>query len=158
MPRVIVLDTFPLSAAAKPDARPGAVLTTSDQCRLWVEDCIQARNRIVVPGVCYYELLRELERLNATAQIARLRNFCHTVPDRYLPIKDTDLDLAAKLWAQARNTGRPTSSAASLDADMILCAQVLNLGLPLSEFVVATTNPGHLSLFVPCDLWTNIAP
>jgi len=24
--------------------------------------------------------------------------------------------------------------------------------------VVATTNPGHLSRFVPADLWTNIHP
>lgn len=28
----------------------------------------------------------------------------------------------------------------------------------LSDFIIATTNPGHLSRFVPCDVWTNIKP
>lgn len=158
MPRVIVLDTFPLSSAAKPMPRLGTPLSTLDRCQQWLEDCLRAGNRIVVPGVCYYEVLRELERLNATAQIARLRSFCRAQPDRYLSITDADLDIAAKLWAQARNTGLPTASAASLDADVILCSQVLNMGLSLSGFVVATTNPGHLAQFVPCDLWTNIVP
>ena len=41
---------------------------------------------------------------------------------------------------------------------MILAAQVLSLGVPGPDLVVATTNPAHLSLFVPADLWTNIAP
>ena len=158
MARVIVMDTFPLSSAAKLQPRPGTPLSVLDSCQLWLEDCIRAGNRIVVPGVCYYEALRELERLNATAQIARLRKFCHVRPDRYLSITDADLDLAAKLWAQARNAGMPTASAAALDADVILCAQALNLGLPTSDFLVATTNIGHLARFVLCDLWSNILP
>lgn len=158
MPSVIVLDTFPLSSTGKREPRRGQPPTTLDNCYQWVKDCIQAGHRIIAPAICFYEALRELERLNATSQIARLRAFCQAVPDRYLPITDSDLDLAAKLWAQARNAGMATASDQALDGDAILAAQALNIGVPTSDFVVVTTNPGHLMQFVPCDLWTNIQP
>ena len=64
--------------------------------------------------------------------------------------------LAAELWAQARNTGRPTASDADLDADVILAAQALTLGV--ADVVVATTNPGHIARFVPAEFWQNITP
>jgi hypothetical protein len=38
---------------------------------------------------------------------------------------------------------------------MILAAQAVMLGAP--DFVIATTNPKHLSRFVPADLWQNIS-
>ena len=65
---------------------------------------------------------------------------------------------STKLWAQARNHGTPTASAQSLDADVILAAQVHSLGSIADQIVVATTNVGHLSLFVPAQLWTSIIP
>ena len=46
MPRVIILDTFPLSSTAKLDPPAGTVPTTLDHCRYWIEDCIAAGNRI----------------------------------------------------------------------------------------------------------------
>jgi hypothetical protein len=158
MSRVIVLDTFPLSSTAKSEPRPGALPTMLDLCYQWIKDCLHAGNRVVAPALSYFETLRELERLSADAQIRRLRAFCQAVPDRYLSITDADIDRAAILWAQARNAGTPTASADALDGDAILAAQALNLGLPTSEFIVATTNVGYLAQFVPCDLWTNIAP
>jgi predicted nucleic acid-binding protein len=112
----------------------------------------------MVPAICYYEVLRELERLQATSQISRLREFCSAVAGRYLSITDSDLDMAAKLWARARRAGRPTASPDALDADVVLAAQALSLGIPASEFVIATTNPAHLAQFVPCKLWSNITP
>jgi len=39
---------------------------------------------------------------------------------------------------------------------MILAGQALTLGTP--DVVVATTNIGHLSRFVPAELWQNVAP
>jgi hypothetical protein len=39
---------------------------------------------------------------------------------------------------------------------MILAAQALTLGV--ADVIIATTNVGHLSRFVPADLWYNIAP
>ena len=158
MPRVIVLDTFPLSSTGKLDPPPDVAPTTLDQCHRWVRDCVAAGNRVVVPAISYYEALRELERLNATMQIARLRAFRSAVADRYLSLADAHLDLAARLWAHARNAGRPTASLDALDGDVILAAQELSLGVPTQDLVVATTNVAHLSLFVPADLWNDIAP
>lgn len=158
MRRVIVLDTFPLSSTAKREPPPGVAPTTLDLCHRWVLACISAGNRIVVPAISYYEALRELERLNAGAQIARLRAFCHAVPDRYISLTDTHLDLAAKLWAQARNSGTPTASVDALDGDVLLAAQALTIGVPHQQVVVATTNVSHLARLVPADHWTNIAP
>jgi hypothetical protein len=158
MPRVIVLDTFPLSSTAKREPRLGVTSTMLDHCYQWIKDCLRAGNHIIAPAISYYETLRELERLSATAQVRRLRAFCRAVPDRYLSITDADIDRAAILWAHARNAGTPTASADALDGDAILAAQALNLGLATSEFIIATTNVGHLAQFAPSDFWTNIVP
>lgn len=77
----------------------------------------------------------------------------------YLPITTSVMRRAARLWAQARNEGRPTASPESLDADVILAAQALVLeeesGSPV---VVATTNPDHLSRYVAAEDWRDISP
>jgi hypothetical protein len=119
---------------------------------------VTAGNRIVTPAIIYYEVLRELERLNAAVQVRRLRTFCHTVPDRYISLTDSNLEHAAKLWASIRNTGFSTASNEALDIDVILAAQVLDMNLNRNEYVVATSNVRHLARFVPADLWTNIKP
>jgi hypothetical protein len=158
MPRFIVLDTFPLSSTAKPPPRPGELPSALNQCHDWVKHCIRAGNRIVAPSVCYFETLRELERLNATAQISRLKQFCFTVPNRYISIADAHLELAAKFWAQARKAGSPTADEQSLDVDMTLAAQAVMLGIPTNNLIIATTNVSHLTQFVPADFWSNITP
>lgn len=158
MPRVIVLDTFPLSSAAKREPDLGVTPTRLDVCQQWIKDCIAGGNSIVAPAISYYETLRELERLGAVSQIARLRAFCHAVPFRYISLADAHLDLASQLWGRARNAGTPTSGVEALDGDVILAAQALSLGLSSTGYIVATTNVKHLSRFVPCDEWTNIVP
>ena len=77
---------------------------------------------------------------------------------RYLPITTDVMLLTAALWAQARQQGIPTADVKALDGDVILAAQALSLGLPATDIVVATTNVGHISRFVPADLWSNISP
>jgi predicted nucleic acid-binding protein len=62
MPDVIILDTGPLSNAVVALARPGKTPTLSEQCRQWIQDCEQAGVQLLIPAVCYYETLRELER------------------------------------------------------------------------------------------------
>ena len=156
MPRVIVLDTFPLSSTAKQEPPPGVAPRTLDLCHQWVKECIRAGHRVVAPAIAYYEALRELERLHAVSQIARLRAFCRATPDRYLSLTDAHLDLAARLWAQARNAGTPTAGVEALDGDVILAAQALALGTSAPELVLATTNVAHLSQFVNADLSTNL--
>lgn len=91
----------------------------------------------------------------AVAQISHLRDFC-LHPARLMSLTTERLELAARFWAQARNRGTPTASPHALDVDVIIAAQALSLGLQSTEFVVATTNPEHLSQFVPVELWTNL--
>ena len=74
---------------------------------------------------------------------------------RYLPLSDEALRLAAELWAQARQQGRPTSSGLDLDIDVILAAQALALGVG-TEVIVVTTNPRHLRQFVEARLWNEV--
>ncbi len=50
---------------------------------------------------------------------------------------------AARFWAQTRQQGQPTAGDKALDADMILAAQAMTLGVP--DVVIATTNVGHLT-------------
>jgi hypothetical protein len=78
------------------------------------------------------------------------------VPGRLLPISSAALDLAAELWAGARQAGKPTAAPQALDVDVILSAQVLCAGYQPGDFVVATTNVDHLSQFVPAQDWRQI--
>lgn len=148
----IFLDTFPASSVSK---QAGEKITISDLCRQWINQSEREGHQILVPAVVYYEVLRELELRGADQQIVRLKNYCLR-PERFLPILTDHLELAAQLWARARTMGRPTADRVSLDADVILVAQVLSLGLSPSEFIIATTNPSHLSMFAPAKLWSEI--
>lgn len=151
---IIVLDTFPVSSTGK---HPGTTLTLLDQCRQWIDDCEGAGHLVLVPAICYYEALREMELRQAVSQIARLKQFC-LQSRRFMPLTVNELELAAQLWGQVRRIGQPTADPQALDCDVVMAAQALSLGIPTSAFIVATTNPGHLSRYVPCDLWTNIVP
>ena len=152
---VIVLDTFPTSSVSK---RPGnKQATVSDQCHQWVNDCEAAGHRVLVPAICYYEVMRELEQRQANSQIVRLKAFC-LQPHRFITLATAHLEVAAQLWGQTRRAGLPTAAPQSLDVDVILAAQALSLGVAAPQLIVATTNPAHLSRFVAADLWTNIQP
>ncbi len=86
--------------------------------------------------------------------VARLDALCAAT--EYLPLTTAAMRRAAELWAQTRQRGKPTAGDKTIDADVILAAQCLTSGA--SPIVVATTNVGHLSHFVPAELWQNIAP
>lgn len=151
---MIVLDTFPASSAGR---RAGQAATLLDRCRRWLDDCEAAGHSIVVPAISYYEALREMEMRQAAGQIARLKAFCLD-DKRFLRLTTDHLNLAAQIWGAARRAGRPTADRHDLDGDVILAAQVLSLGVGAPDIIVATTNPGHLSRYVPAELWTNIQP
>jgi predicted nucleic acid-binding protein len=119
---------------------------------------LAAGHRLVVPAIAYFEVRRELERAGMTRSIAQLDAFNAARPDRFLSVTDSALRLAAKLWAQARNAGTPTADPKELDADVVIAAQALDMGVPAADLIVATINVGHLSLFVAADLWSNITP
>lgn len=120
--------------------------------------CLSVGHKVYVPEISYYECIRELKRLKATVQISKVQAFCRTVPDRLVPIQSNHIEVASEFWAAARQSGKPTADALALDGDVILCAQAISLGLPSSDFVIATTNVIHLAPFAPADLWQNITP
>jgi predicted nucleic acid-binding protein len=82
--------------------------------------------------------------------------------DRYVPLHDSALRLAANLWANARNAGTPTADPKELDCDVLIAAQALNYqqtsGLDNHTLVIATVNVAHLSRFCTAELGPNILP
>ena len=154
----IVLDAYPLGNAALSPARSGDSPTPSQQCRQWMMDCERAGSVLLIPAIAYYEEVREMEMRQAARQIARLQSFCFD-PARFIPLTTNHLTAAARLWGQVRRQGQPTSDRHALDGDVILAPQVLSLGLPISQYVVATRNVQHLVRFgLPAEEWQNIIP
>jgi hypothetical protein len=129
----------------------------ADRCRQWVVDCRRAGHHVIAPAIAYYEVARELERIGNAAGLTRLDAFC-ALPACYLPLTDSALRLAARLWAQVRNADTPTADPKELDCDVLIAAQALDLGLPAADILIASSNVGHLSRFMAADLWTNIVP
>jgi len=154
----IFLDAYPLGNIAVAPALGGAAPTSSQDCRQWMVDCEASGSVLLVPAIAYYEEVREMEMRQASRQISRLQNFCFD-PARFIPLTTDHLTQAAALWGQARRQGQPTSDRHALDGDVILAAQVLSLGLPSGQFIVATRNVQHLVRFgLPAEEWQNIAP
>jgi predicted nucleic acid-binding protein len=149
MTRVVLLDSEPLGLLTAPPRRVNA-----RACSQWLAGLIAAGVRIVVPEITDYELRRELLRARKSASIKRLDALAQAT--EYLPLSTAVMRKASELWAQARQQGQPTAADNTIDIDMILAAQSIMLGT--SDVVVATTNVGHLSRFVPAELWQNIVP
>jgi predicted nucleic acid-binding protein len=106
-----------------------------------------------LPEIADYEVRRELLRANKTLGLERLDALADTV--EYLPITTTAMRQAAAFWAIARQQGQPTAGDMALDADVILAAQAVSLGI--RDSVIATTNVGHLSRYASAALWTDLA-
>jgi predicted nucleic acid-binding protein len=151
MSRTIFLDAGPLGLVTNPKKTPDTIAAA-----LWVIDMEAAGHRFVVPAIADYEVRRELVRAGKTMGIARLNAFNTAAPDRLLSVTNSALLLGADLWAKARNRGTATADPKELDADVLIAAQALDTGIPVSDFIIATVNVGHLALFAPADLWTNI--
>jgi predicted nucleic acid-binding protein len=150
---VVVLDAGPLGLLANPKKTPETRAITR-----WAIRILAAGHQIIVPAIADFEVRRELARAGKTRSLAQLDDFNAAQPDRFLSVTDRALRLAASLWAEARNAGTPTADPKELDADVIIAAQALDLGVPASDLVVATLNVGHLSRFVTANLWTSITP
>jgi predicted nucleic acid-binding protein len=151
MPRTIFLDSAPLSLLAS-----SANTTEAQAIARWALDCDAAGHRIIIPEIVDYEVRRELLRAGKSRSVAELDNLKAVFT--YLPVSTAAMRLAATLWAQVRQQGKPTANDQNIDVDVILAAQALTIGVPTADLVVATVNQRHLSLFVAADQWTNIAP
>ena len=123
MALTIVLDTSPLSIVTK---RRG--LEEADACCKWIMECKDAGHRILAPVVAYYEVARELTRIDNQFAWARLNHFCE-VPGCCLPLEDSAIRLGVNLWAKARNKGLATADPKELDCDVLIVAQALILGI-----------------------------
>jgi predicted nucleic acid-binding protein len=146
---VVLLDSGPLGLLSPPHNSPQPVACRQGAARLQA-----AGRRVIVAEITDYEVRRELLRANKPLSVVLLDALAQQL--EYLPLTTAAMRRAAELWAQARQQGQPTAGDNTIDADMILAAQALTLAVP--AVVVATTNVGHLSRFVPAELWQNIAP
>jgi len=147
----ILLDSSPLGTLSNPARTPDVIAIS-----LWAAACDDAGHKLYIPEVIDYEIRRELLRAGKSAGIAKLNALKASLI--YLPLTTDTMLLAADLWAQSRRRGQPTGDPKKLDIDVILAAQTLLLGVPPIDLIVATTNVGHLSQFVPAALWTDITP
>ena len=125
-------------------------------CQNWFYYLLSRSALIVTSAICNYEVKRELVRRNNVGEINNLNQLKKLID--YLPVDEPTLDLAAELWAEARNQGIPTADNLSLDADVIICAQyqLLTRKYPGRYVVIATTNVKHLSRFAEAQEWQNI--
>lgn len=159
MSRVIFIDAGPLGIITNPKTPP-APLTVA--VLRWALDLASAGHRLIVPSIADFEVRRELLRAGNLESVAALDAWNTAQPDRYLPLSDSGLRLAARLWAQARNTGSLPADPKELNGDVLIAAQTLDYqatySLALTDVIVAPVNVGHLSLFVPADVWSNIRP
>lgn len=153
MSLTVFLDAGPLGLVTNPKRTPDTIAAAQ-----WVYDMEAAGHHFVVPAIADYEVRRELIRAGKTRGVARLDQFNAAEDGRFLAVTNTALLRGAALWAQARNAGTPTADPKELDGDVLIAAQALDRDLPASSFVIATVNIGHLALFAPADLWTNIKP
>ena len=144
MAKLIVLDTGVLGLVTNPNSNTG-----TQECKAWLRHHVVRNNVIVVPEIADYEVRRELLRAGKTEGLRRLDAF--NLASLYEPIATATMRLAAQLWADARARGKPTAGPESLDCDVILCAQALQLARQPrhaeDELVVTTTNPRHLQQF-----------
>ncbi|MBD2295546.1 nucleic acid-binding protein [Anabaena sphaerica FACHB-251] len=146
MNRLILLDSGPLGMVTNPKAK-GLPLA----CQQWLKRLLARGERFAIPEIADYEVRRELLRANLLKSVHRLDNLKQTL--EYIPIQTETMLLAAKLWAEARQTGQPTADDKALDGDIILSAQARLIANDTTEVIVATTNIGHLSRFITASDW-----
>ena len=125
-------------------------------CQDWFYYLLSRGALIVTSAICNYEVKRELIRRKKAQEINNLNQLKALID--FLPVDELALELAAELWAEARNQGIPTADDLSLDADVIICAQfqLLAKEYPGRYVVIATNNVKHLSRFAEAKEWQDI--
>ncbi len=125
-------------------------------CQDWFYYLLSRSAKVVTSSLCNYEVKRELIRRKKVKEINNLNQLKALID--FFPVDDSTLELAAELWAEARNKGMPTADDMSLDADVIICAQyqLLAQEYPGRYVVIATTNVKHLSRFTEAKEWQDI--
>ena len=143
MSLAILLDSGPLGLFVHP-RRPQELVRRLDS---WG----RAGATLCVPEISYYEVRRELRRLDLVVSTNRLDAAAQSLA--YLPITTAIIVRASALWADLRRAGRPSADAAALDGDVILAATAIELEGQFDEVVVVTTNLRHLEQLVRAVRW-----
>lgn len=146
MSRVVLLDATPLGDLCRPDR--------TDEIAAWDEALTAAGTCVAIPEIADYEVRRELLRAGRTRSVARLDAL--EADHTYIAITTPMMVLAAQVWAEARNSGRPGARRESLDGDVILVAQALRIRAQGHQVIVATSNVRHLSAYVDALEWRDI--
>ena len=125
-------------------------------CQDWFYYLLSRGALIVTSAICNYEVKRELIRRKKAQEINNLNQLKALID--FLSVDEPTLELAAELWAEARNRGLPTADDLSLYADVIICAQyqLLAKEYPGRYVVIATNNVKHLSRFAEAKEWQDI--
>jgi hypothetical protein len=143
----VLLDAGPLGLVTNPQRSRQSVA-----CAQRLPALVQHGSRVLVPEIAADEVRWELLRANKVRGLARLDAPAALL--EYLLLTTAAMRQAAVFWAQARQQGRSTVDDKALDGDVMLAAQAMTLGA--TDVVIATTNVGHLSRFVPAALWPDI--
>lgn len=149
MSRIVVLDAGPLGLVTNPKRSPQSLA-----CAQWLQSLVASGTQVILPEISDYEVRRELLRAQKLKGLERLDALAGLL--QYLPLSTAAMRQAALLWAEARQQGQPTAGDKALDGDVILAGQAMTLEAP--DVLIATTNVGHLSRFVPAEIWQNIKP
>ena len=140
----MLLDAGPLGMISHP--RATAEIVT------WLARLLASGVEVMIPEIADYEVRRELLRVGSARGIERLNELKTALG--FVPITPEAMLQAATFWADARRRGRPTADDLSLDADVILAAQAMTMSN--KEVIIASTNPKHISRFVPAERWQDI--
>mgnify|MGYP001571633228 CR=1 FL=1 len=145
MAAIYLLDTGPLGLLAHD--RPAHRIPI----QTWLVQELTAGATVYISEVADFEVRRELTRLIRAGQLppSRLNRLDQLVNLLiYLPVSTTMWRRAADLWADARQQGLPTASAATLDADVLIAAQAAEV-----LATVVTNNPVHIGRWVTVRAW-----
>jgi predicted nucleic acid-binding protein len=143
MADAVMLDATPLGKLAHP--RPHLEIAK------WFDALLAAGTTIIISEIADYEVRRELLAAGLVASINHLDDLKNRLT--YQPITTATMLMAARFWADARRTGRPTADPKALDGDVILAAQAVEAGA-----IVATENAGHIGRYVTAKHWRDITP
>lgn len=109
--------------------------------------------KIYLPEIVAYEVRRGLwvKKLkdSKSKSLERFESFSKLL--NYLPVNTNVFKIAEELWAKARVNGYPTASNDSLDADVLLAAQAIEI-----KDSVITENVKHLKKYVSTYHWKDL--
>lgn len=110
-------------------------------------------HEIYMPEIVSYEVRRGLKykelKDNSCKHLERFEALSkHLI---FLPLNSNVFGIAEELWAKARMSGTPTAGNDSIDADVILAAQALDI-----HGSVITENTKHLKNYVKIYHWHDL--